>query len=262
MSGKVILIEDFELKELGRKRTLRVYLPTDNDSSDKRYPVLYMHDGQNLYDDATAAYGVSWGVSDILDERFNNGNHNGIIVVGIDNHAVKRLDEYSPWVGVDYPGTINPRYFGGEGFQYIDSIVNSVKPYMDANFTTLVDRENTIISGSSMGGYISLAAIFKYPQIFGKAAAFSSAIWFNENALLDFIKDQGMNLPIEIYMDTGTKEGTVADYQMYIDSNQRTADLIESFANARVTFVLDEDGIHNEKDWRKRFPGMLEILRL
>jgi predicted alpha/beta superfamily hydrolase len=186
-----------------------------------------MHDGQNLYDDTTAAYGVSWGVSDILDERFNNGNHNGIIVVGIDNDGAKRLDEYSPWVGIDYPGVINPKDFGGEGFKYIDSIVHSVKPYIDSNFRTLADRGNTIISGSYMGGYISLAAIFKYPQVFGKAAAFSSAIWFNENDLIGFIKNQSTNLSREIYMDTGTNEGTVGDYQMYIESNQRTAELIK-----------------------------------
>lgn len=262
MPGKIILIEDFELKELGRKRTLRIYLPTDYDSSDKRYPALYMHDGQNLYDDATATYGVSWGVSEYLDDRFENGNQNGIIVVGIDNDDAKRLDEYSPWVGIDHPGTINPKDFGGEGFRYIESIVNSVKPYIDHNYKTLADRENTIISGSSMGGYISLAAIFKYPQIFSKAAAFSSAIWFNENDLLGFIKNQAANLPIEIYIDTGTNEGTIEDYQMFIDSNKRTAGMIKSLANTRITFVLDEGGTHNEKDWRKRFPAMLEILKL
>jgi predicted alpha/beta superfamily hydrolase len=153
-----------DMPGLGRKRQVRLYLPPGYATSGKRYPVLYMHDAQNLFDDATA-YAGEWKVDETLNALARSGQLE-LIVVGIDNGLEKRMQELNPW-----PSS----YGAGEGRQYMDFIVNVVKPLIDAQYRTQPGREHTAIMGSSMGGLISHYAIDQYPEVFSKAGIFSPA---------------------------------------------------------------------------------------
>ena len=156
----------FFMPQLNRHRRIWIYLPEGYASSNKKYPVLYMHDGQNLFDEATGPFG-EWGVDEALDTL--GPHHKELIVVGIDNGAEKRLNEYSPYD--------MEKYGKGEGDQYVDFLVKTLKPFIDKHYRTKKDDDNTFIAGSSMGGLISFYAILKYPKVFGAAGVFSPAFW-------------------------------------------------------------------------------------
>jgi len=151
-----------------RERRIWVYLPPDYNQSNRRYPVLYMHDGQNLFDQATSFAG-EWQVDETLERLFKEKGF-AIIVVGIDNGGERRIDEYSPWVNSEYGR-------GGEGDAYVRFIVETLKPYIDSKYRTLPNE--TGIMGSSLGGLISIYAGFKYPEVFKYVGAMSPAFWFN-----------------------------------------------------------------------------------
>ena len=138
----VVLEHEFSIPELNRPRKLRVYLPPDYATSERRYPVLYMHDAQNLFDDATS-YAGEWGVDETLNELFDKQGF-ALIVVGVDNGGEKRMNELSPWPNQDFGAA--------EGRQYMDFLVDDVKAYVDEHYRTLPDQEHTAIMGSSMGG--------------------------------------------------------------------------------------------------------------
>ncbi|HEX8832202.1 MAG TPA: alpha/beta hydrolase-fold protein, partial [Longimicrobium sp.] len=165
-----VLDTAFPIPQLHRTRRVWVYLPPDYASSSKRYPVLYMHDGQNVFDDSTSGFG-EWGVDETLDSLFATGDP-GVIVVAVDHGGAKRLDEYSPF--------INPRHGGGEGDAYVDFLAQTLKPLIDRRYRTRPDRLNTGVAGSSMGGLISLYAALKYPDVFGRAGIFSPSLWFSD----------------------------------------------------------------------------------
>jgi metallo-beta-lactamase class B len=137
-----ILDTAFAMPQLERTRRIWLYLPPGYAASTRRYPVLYMHDGQNLFDAATSFAG-EWGVDETLDSLHALGDP-GVIVVGIDNGRMKRMDEYTPWH--------NTRYGGGEGDAYVDFLTQTLKPYVDAHYRTLAERVHTGVAGSSMGG--------------------------------------------------------------------------------------------------------------
>ena len=163
-----IISENFQIPQLNRGRKVWLYLPPDYYTSNASYPVVYMHDGQNLFDKKTA-YSGEWNADETMNRLFRDKNLK-VIIVGIDHGGDKRLDEYSPWV--------NDKYGGGEGDQYLEFITNTLKPFIDTNYNTLTDKENTAIIGSSMGGLISHYAGLKYPNIFGKIGVYSPAFWF------------------------------------------------------------------------------------
>lgn len=149
----IILEKTLTIPKLNRQRRLRIYLPENYQLSKQHYPVLYMHDAQNLFDDKTA-YAGEWGIDETLN-RLAAENGLSLIVVGIDNGLELRMNELSPWP--------NQEYGVAEGEQYMDFIVNEVKPFIDKSYRTLTDKNNTAIMGSSMGGLISHYAIFEYP---------------------------------------------------------------------------------------------------
>ncbi|HYC27687.1 MAG TPA: alpha/beta hydrolase-fold protein, partial [Chitinophagaceae bacterium] len=165
-SANVRIIDtSFYIPQLKRSRRIWVYLPPDYSGGTKKYPVLYMHDGQNLFNEATS-YAGEWGVDETLDSMKKQ-----CIVIGIDNGLLKRMNEYNPYN--------NERFGPGEGRQYIDFIAKTLKPYIDKKYRTLKDRNNTIIAGSSMGGLISMYAAVIYPRVFGAAGVFSPSFWIS-----------------------------------------------------------------------------------
>ncbi|WP_175060315.1 alpha/beta hydrolase-fold protein [Thermococcus sp. 2319x1] len=226
-----------------RERRIWIYLPPDYNQSNRRYPVLYMHDGQNLFDQATSFAG-EWQVDETLERLFKEKGF-AIIVVGIDNGGDRRIDEYSPWVNSEYGK-------GGEGDAYVRFIVETLKPYIDSEYRTLPNE--TGIMGSSLGGLISIYAGFKYPEVFKYVGAMSSAFWFNPE-IYEFVKNSTAG-PEKIYIDWGTLEGK--DPKAYIETNKKLVEILKEkgYREGVNLMVIEEKGAtHNEYHWSRRFPN-------
>jgi len=242
-----ILSEAFKIPQLVRERKIWVYLPPNYNDSNGNFPVLYMHDAQNLFDTKTS-YAGEWNVDETLNSLFYESGFQ-MIVVGIDNGGDKRLDEYSPWK--------NNKYGGGEGEDYLDFIVNTLKPQIDANYKTLSNKENTAIFGSSMGGLISHYAALKYSNIFGKIGVYSPAFWFAPE-VIEFSKKNGNIKDTKMYFLAGGKEGNDAGFneisQTVIDMNYMIDVLKEAgFPSDNIESKVVSEGKHNEKLWRDNF---------
>jgi metallo-beta-lactamase class B len=246
-----ILDTAFAIPQLGRTRRVWIYLPPGYAASAKRYPVLYMHDGQNVFDDSTS-FADEWAVDEALDS-LHAGGDGGAIVVAVDNGGPHRLDEYSPWK--------NARYGGGEGDAYVDFLVHTLKPFIDGRFRTRPDRLGTGVGGSSMGGLISLYAALKYPDVFGRAAVFSPSLWFAPQVLA-FARAARRPLPgTKLYFVMGAKEGgtpraEVANQAAMIDTLRAAGFRVGRDVEAFVR----PDGAHAEWFWRREFPAAYEWL--
>ncbi|NJE01279.1 phosphonate ABC transporter ATP-binding protein [Thermococcus sp. JdF3] len=239
--GNVTTFEMF-MPQLNRTRRIWIYLPPDYRLGEKRYPVLYMHDGQNLFDRATSFAG-EWRVDETLERLFQERNFS-IIVVGIDNGGGRRIDEYSPWRNEAYGG-------GGEGDAYVRFIVETLKPYIDSHYRTLPNE--TGIMGSSLGGLISIYAGFKYPETFRYVGAMSSAFWFNPE-IYDFVRNAPKG-PERIYIDWGTLEGS--DPSEMIETNEKMVEILKGkgyIEGENLLVVEDRGATHNEYHWSRRFP--------
>ena len=264
-------IENFEvyIKELDRKRMIRVYLPKDYyKETNKRYPVLYMHDGHNLFYKETSTYGDIWNAHKSAEEYYESTGK-GLIIVGIDcSTCGERFDEYSPWVNSNLSEFIPSREIpsqGGKGKEYIEFLVKSLKVTIDSKYRTLEDRENTFIAGSSMGAFISLYAAIKYNNIFSKVGAFSTAVWFKKDELFKFI-EKNYKLDLTIYLDIGTKETSDAENKEFnkiyltdtIELNQLFLELLQP--KEKLKLVIGENATHSEKAWEKRFPEFIKFI--
>ena len=242
----MILDDNFLIPQLNRNRRIWIYLPPDYDSSVKNYPVLYMHDGQNLFD-AFTSFSGEWEVDESLNLLFDLGDQ-GAIIVGIENGGVHRIDEYSPWE--------NPQYGGGEGAQYVDFIINTLKPFIDQNFRTRPGRDYTGILGSSMGGLISMYAAIEHQEVFSKAGIFSPSFWFS-NQVFSHVSTTGKEADMRIYLLAGEQEGAgvVEDLQQMYNTL-----LSSGFSSDEVQFVTHPDGQHSEWYWAREFPDAYEWL--
>lgn len=234
-----ILSETFEIPQLDRTRRVWMYLPPDYESSNETYPVLYMHDGQNVFDDLTS-YAGEWSVDETLNKLFRLNNFK-LIVVAIDNGGDKRMNEYSAWD--------NQRFGKGEGEAYINFIANTLKPYIDSNFRTKKDAENTGIMGSSMGGLISHYAALKHPDVFGKAGVFSPSFWYAK-ASYDLVSESSSTENLKMYFLVGVNEG-----ETMVPDMVRMIDLMKNkgFQENNIQQKIVEEGIHNEKFWKNEF---------
>lgn len=244
----VLLDEKFPIKSLQRSRKIWLYLPPDYHSSpDKKYPVIYMLDGQNVFDKATS-YSGEWRVDETLDSLYQKGD-GGCIVVAIANGEALRINEYSPW--------INAQYGGGEGAKFLLFLTDELKPYIDQHYRTRPEADQTAIMGSSMAGLFSFYAGFERPDVFGRQAPMSTSFWFAP-VVFDWIKDKvPPSTDIKVYMTVGTKEGG----SQLIDM-QKMYNLIlqEGFATAKIKSDSDANEGHNEQYWSKKFPEVYQWL--
>ncbi len=234
-----IMDEAFYMPQFNRNRRIWIYYPPDYETSGKNYPVLYMHDGQNLFDQLTSFSG-EWEVDETLNELFNEG-YTVPIVVGIDNGGVHRIDEYTPWT--------NTEYGGGEGEKYMQFVVETLKPYIDQNFRTLPGRETTGIMGSSLGGLISHFGALQYPEVFGKAGLFSPSYWFSDSVWSFTASIQTGNW-LSVYQMCGTAEGSNTGVNML-----RMSDSLISIGlpSSNIENKVVPGGQHNEALWRENF---------
>lgn len=244
----------------GRERTIRVLLPPL--VAGRRYPVLYMHDGQNLFRDEEATYGTCWRVAEALADLGMQ-----LIVVGIDSNPVGhgRLDELSPWVNDWIQRKLATyaidRAVGGEGDGYLDFLVGELKPFIDQRYPTQPDRDSTFLAGSSMGGLASLYGACRHPEVFSRAACLSSAFWFAQQPLVDYLATA--RLPDRVYLDVGTAEGSRQNNEeerlAYINDTRQVAELLWArMPPGAVKVVVDEGGLHNEAAWSRRLPAALK----
>jgi predicted alpha/beta superfamily hydrolase len=238
-SAQVHIVSDkFDMPQLGRQRRVWIYIPADYQSSKRKYPVIYMHDGQNLFDAYTAGFG-EWGIDEILDKL---PGQNECIVVGIDHGGEYRITEYDPY---------DSKYGKGRGDDYVDFLAKTLKPYIDKNYRTKSKAANTTIAGSSMGGLISMYAALKYPKIFGNAGIFSPAFWIAPEIYL-FARGQQLPATSRFYFVCGDAESDsmVADMK-------KMADIVHAKGKEeqKSPVVIIKGASHNEKQWNGDFPG-------
>jgi predicted alpha/beta superfamily hydrolase len=245
--GTMKALAQLESPQLGNRRDILVYLPPSYNRSQRRYPVIYMHDGQNLFDRATS-FGEEWEVDQTLEAASRDGLE--AIVVGIPNLGEERLNEYSPWHDRRHDQ-------GGKGSAYLEFIVHTLKPLIDRDFRTLPGRESTGIAGSSMGGLISLYAFFKHSLTFGFVGVMSPALWFAGHSIFPFIKERPF-VPGRIYLDVGTSEGSEELHDV-----RRLRDLLaqKGYRTGRdLLYVVEMGGQHNERAWARRLRRELHFL--
>jgi predicted alpha/beta superfamily hydrolase len=244
--GRIEKIEAVASPELGNERDLLVSLPGGYAKGDRLYPVIYMHDGQNLFDPATSFSG-SWNVDLAMAEMSLEGLD--AIVVGIPNMGRDRLAEYSPFA--------HPQLGGGSGEAYLEFLINTVKPLVDERYLTASDRNHTGIAGSSLGGLISLYAFFRHPKVFGFAGVLSPSLWLTEEKMFAFIEASPF-VPGKLYLDVGAQEG-----ERHVSKAVRLLELLESkvyMQGVDLMWVEEEHGWHHESAWARRFRDALPFL--
>ncbi len=235
------------MPQLNRNRTIRLYLPP-NYADGGPFPVIYMHDGQNLFDDATSFAG-EWHVDEILDSLYTYRGFSAI-VVAIYNDDSERLNEYSPWRN-DSLGA------GGDGDKYVRFIVETLKPFIDKHYRTDPRSQSTSIIGSSMGGLITLYAALEYPEVFGGAAVLSPSLWFSPK-IYDYLQKSGRKYDRKIYMVVGEKEG-----EMMVANVSKAADLLREkwFSNdSSLKVKVVPDGRHAERFWSRELGEAIRYL--
>ncbi|SFU36382.1 alpha-amylase family glycosyl hydrolase [Pseudoduganella namucuonensis] len=237
--GEVKIVDNVISPQLGNSRSLRIYLPPSYATRpERRYPVLYMHDGQNLFDPKTA-YSAEWEIDETMDRLIAEGGMAEAIVVGIDN-TKDRLDEYTP--------CCDPKHGGGKIEQYESFIVDTVKPYVDGALRTLPGKEHTAIMGSSLGGIASVHIAQHRPDVFSKAGGVSSSFWWNEGAMTG----KPPMAPVKFYIDAGTANDGVEQTRLMRDAMVKAGYRVGTGAADNLYYHEDVGGIHNEKSWAAR----------
>ncbi len=241
-----VFAENFQMPQLKRKRKISVYLPPNYNTSEKDYPVLYMQDGQNVFDVSTS-YTGEWEVDETLNKVFKETGF-GLIVVAIDHGTDKRLNEYSPWDHI--------KYGKGEGKLYLDFLVNTLKPEIDKTFRTKPDNKNTAIIGSSLGGLFAHYATFEKPDIFGKAGVFSPSFRYNESVYEFTAKNCNLN-ESRLYYLVGEKEGDTM-----VKSMNDMVSLIKNggISEYNIFSKVVPHGTHSESFWKTEFEGAIRWL--
>jgi len=228
--------------QLKTKKKIWLYLPEDYKTSNKKYPVIYMHDAQNLFDKKTSFAG-EWGVDETLDSLKAL-----VIVVGIEHGNEKRLEELTP-----FP---NEKYGGGKGDEYLKFIVKTLKPHIDSAYRTKPKVKNTIIFGSSLGGLISYYAVLKYPEVFGKAGVFSPSFWFSDK--IYEMTEKSEKIKSKIYFLYGDNESgemvpDVKKMETLLDRNRCYCLYLDKS-------VIVKGGQHGEKLWKEGFSDAIKWL--
>jgi len=249
MSNVKILAEDFFMPELNKNRKIWIFLPSSYENSSQKYPVIYMHDGQNLFDDKLA-YGGEWGVDESLN-RLSKEKKLDFIVIGIENGGAERISEYSPWDLSKYNAK-------AEGEAYVNFIIETLKPYVDDNYRTLSDRNSTAIMGSSLGGIISHYAALKHPEIFGKSVVFSPSFSLYPQ-FLDFTEEHARIKNSKMYFMAGDQESA----NMVNDMNTIVEVMLNAgFPKTNIKSKIVVGGEHNESLWKNEFQNAITWLYL
>jgi predicted alpha/beta superfamily hydrolase len=246
------VLPDFHSEYLCTDRNILVYLPEAYLAEpERRFPVFYLHDGQNLFDGRTSyVVNRTWRAHATADWLTSIGVVEPVILVGINNAGTRRLAEYTP--------TRDQRLGGGEGARYGHLLTRELKPQIDDLFRTLPDPANTGLGGSSLGGLISMALGLRYPEVFGKLAVLSPSVWWDHRSILSLVSGARPKPDLKIWLDMGTSEGL---------RHLRDCDLLHHRLRQRgwrdgkdLRYLRVPGGLHNEEAWASRFGKVLEFL--
>jgi predicted alpha/beta superfamily hydrolase len=262
--GKII-IEQIPMPQMENlKRKIRVVLPENYDRNlSERYPVLYMHDGQNMTDPSPWS-GYSWNVERIVSALENEGRIPGIIVVGIDTDDISRLSEYSQAIDKKAEKRVRKLCHGNlfvpGAFSYSSFIIETLKPFIDQKYRTLSDREHTGTFGSSCGGNISIFLGTLHNDVFGIIGAFSPAYWLVKEDLFQRVEAKHLDPHTWIYHDMGLKEAWHARWTYARDDRQFHGLIVDKgFDDRHLKQVVDKEGRHTELFWQSRLPDFLSF---
>jgi predicted alpha/beta superfamily hydrolase len=238
-------------------RDVFVWLPTGYTNvlnADQRYPVLYMHDGQNAFDPSTAFLGREWHADEVVHEMLRQGQIPPIIIVAIAN-TPERVADYTPDQDPDEKrGDSKPQGVGGQGARYVDWIANELKPFIDANYRTQRGPESTAMLGSSLGGIISLAAAERHPQVFGCIAAVSPSLWWNGGSVIERWKSKPPAVK-RLWIDMGDRERAGL-----VDALRRFQAATQGAYGPSMHVEVIPGGRHDEPSWSTRFARTLRFL--
>ena len=234
-----------------KKRKAYIWLPDSyREDPERRYPVLYMFDGHNVFFDSDATYGTSWGMYDYM---VKSDKQLIIVAVECNHQGNRRLREYSPFNFNNELGSIR-----GQGKVYMDWLVNELKPQIDKDYRTLPDRDNTLICGSSMGGLMSLYAVTRYNHVFRRAACLSPSLWVDPEKIIRLIKKADIKNDTVVYMDYGSME--LANHAATVSALADISNLLLLEKRVDLTTRVVPDGYHSEACWRKQVPVFMECL--
>jgi predicted alpha/beta superfamily hydrolase len=254
LTGDIRVHESFPSRSGAPDRTVLVYLPPGYDATERRYPVLYLHDGQNVFDQATA-FADEWRVDETAQQLITTRRIEPLIIVAVYNGGDQRVDEYTP--------TPDPAKGGGAGGGgradiYGRTLVEELKPFIDATYRTLADPAHTAMGGSSLGGLLTLYLGLRYPTTFGKLAALSPSVWWDDGVIVREVEALPRKTSQRIWLDAGTREGVDV-----IPDVRRLRDALVgkgwSIAEDLMYFEA-RGGEHNERSWAKRVGPFLKFL--
>jgi predicted alpha/beta superfamily hydrolase len=251
LTGDFRTHEAFHSKHLEWDHTLLVLRPPGYDAdASRRYPVLYLHDGQNVFDKATSV-GEEWRVDETAMGLITAGAIEPLIIVGIYNTGEHRIDEYTPTVDAE-------KKHGGKADQYGRMLIEEIKPFIDREYRTRSDPGSTGLAGSSLGGLLTLHLGIRHPQVFGKIAALSASVWWDKKVILKEVGELPGKLPLRIWLDAGTQEGE----EVIADSRAlRDALVAKGWVVGQDLIYIEAEGAqHNEASWGSRVDSVLRFL--
>lgn len=256
LTGNIEKIEGFESKILKNRRNLIVYLPPNyKEDAAKKYPVVYMHDGQNIFDGMTSYIpNQEWRADEAAEALISAGLIEPMIIVGIDNAGLGRAFEYLPTRFKQEKIEI-----GGKADLYGKMIIDEIMPLINEKYRTKTGPDNTGLIGSSFGGVVSCYLGITHPEVFGRIGIVSPSVWVDDRVLLKLVKpmEKKVRRP-RIWLDIGAKEGT--------DAVRDTRDLYDVYVkngwkpNADIVVYVEQNAEHNELAWSRRMPSILTYL--
>jgi predicted alpha/beta superfamily hydrolase len=250
LTGDFRLHHNFKSEFVRERRSFIVYLPPGYDAkAARRYPTLYFHDGQNVFDKATSV-GEEWRVDETAQALIEAGEIEPLIMIGIYNTGVHRISEYTP--------TTLPGKGGGEADAYGRMLVEELKPLIDQKYKTLPGAGSTGMAGSSLGGLLTIHVGLKYPTVFSRLAVLSPSVWWDQRMILGQVNSLPAKLPIRIWLDAGTAEG-----EEVVRDSRALRDALKGkgwVEGQDLAYQEAEGGQHNEASWQKRVGPFLKFL--
>ena len=257
LTGIIQSHPQFESRILRNRRDVLVYLPPGyGRARRRRYPVLYLHDGQNVFDAATSYAGVEWGADETAQSLIDKKLIEPLIIVAVANTGAQRIHEYAPTRGVIDSNVRGQRRSRGWLRRYGRVLIEELKPFIDRTYRTRIDAGSTGLGGSSLGGLATLALGLWFPSVFNRLAILSPSVWWDDGVACRMVNALPHKLPLKIWLDTGTRE----------PGWERARELRDQLVakgwqlNRDLQYTEVEGGDHSERAWAARFEAVLRFL--